>query len=82
VDIELARTFVEIVKTRSFVRAAEQLNVTQTTVSSRIRALEEQLGRPLFIRNKSGASLTRRCSCRCGSGPGIRSPCRRGGGHS
>jgi LysR family transcriptional regulator, flagellar master operon regulator len=58
VDIELARTFVEIVKTRSFVRAAEQLNVSQTTVSARIRALEEQLGRPLFIRNKSGASLT------------------------
>jgi LysR family transcriptional regulator, flagellar master operon regulator len=58
VDIELARTFVEIVKTRSFVRAAEQLNVSQTTVSARIRALEEQLGRPLFIRSKSGASLT------------------------
>jgi DNA-binding transcriptional LysR family regulator len=58
VDIELARTFVESVKTRRFVRAAEQLNVSQTTVSARIRALEEQLGRPLFIRNKSGASLT------------------------
>jgi LysR family transcriptional regulator, flagellar master operon regulator len=58
VDIELARTFVEIVKTRSFVRAAERLNVSQTTVSARIRALEEQLGRPLFVRNKTGASLT------------------------
>jgi DNA-binding transcriptional LysR family regulator len=58
VDIELARTFVEIVKTRSFVRAAEQLNVSQTTVSARIRALEEQLGRPVFIRSKHGASLT------------------------
>jgi DNA-binding transcriptional LysR family regulator len=58
VDIELARTFVEIVKTRSFVRAAEQLNVSQTTVSARIRALEEQLGRPLLIRSKNGASLT------------------------
>jgi LysR family transcriptional regulator, flagellar master operon regulator len=58
VHIELARTFVEIVKTRSFVRAAERLNVSQTTVSARIRALEEQLGRSLFIRNKNGASLT------------------------
>jgi DNA-binding transcriptional LysR family regulator len=27
-------------------------------VSARIRLLEEQLGRPLFVRNKSGASLT------------------------
>jgi DNA-binding transcriptional LysR family regulator len=58
VDIELARTFLEIVKTRSFVRAAERLNVSQTAVSARVRTLEEQLGRPLFVRNKNGASLT------------------------
>ncbi|MDA9408095.1 LysR family transcriptional regulator [Bradyrhizobium sp. CCBAU 45384] len=57
-DVELARTFLEIVKARSFVRAAEQLNVSQTAVSARIRTLEEQLGRPLFVRNKNGASLT------------------------
>jgi LysR family transcriptional regulator, flagellar master operon regulator len=57
-DIELARTFLEIVRTRSFVRAAEQLNLSQTAVSARVRALEEQLGRPLFVRNKNGASLT------------------------
>lgn len=57
-DIELARTFLEIVRTRSFVRAADQLNVSQTTVSARVRALEERLGRPLFVRNKTGASLT------------------------
>lgn len=57
-DIELARTFLEIVSTGSFMRAAERLNVGQTTVSARIRALEMQLGRPLFVRNKSGASLT------------------------
>ena len=57
-DIELARTFLEIVRMRSFVRAAEQLNVSQTAVSARVKALEELLGRPLFIRNKNGASLT------------------------
>lgn len=57
-DTELARTFLEIVRTRSFVRAAEQLHVSQTTVSARIRALEERLGRSLFIRNKKGATLT------------------------
>jgi DNA-binding transcriptional LysR family regulator len=57
-DIELARTFLEIVSTGSFIRAAERLNVGQTTVSARIRTLEQQLGRPLFVRNKSGASLT------------------------
>jgi DNA-binding transcriptional LysR family regulator len=57
-DTELVRTFLEIVSTRSFVRAAERLNVSQTTVSARIRTLEERLGRQLFVRNKSGASLT------------------------
>ncbi|WGR93123.1 LysR family transcriptional regulator [Bradyrhizobium sp. ISRA435] len=57
-DIELARTFVEIVSTGSFIKAAERLNVAQTTVSARIRLLEQQLGRPLFVRNKAGADLT------------------------
>ncbi len=57
-DINLARTFLEIVTTGNFLRAAERLHVTQTAVSARVRTLEELLGRKLFVRNKSGASLT------------------------
>jgi DNA-binding transcriptional LysR family regulator len=57
-DINLARTFLEIVTTGNFLRAAERLHVTQTAVSARVRALESMLGRQLFVRNKSGASLT------------------------
>lgn len=57
-DVELARTFLEIVSTGSFVRASERLNVAQTTVSARIRTLEEQLGRQLFNRHKNGPTLT------------------------
>ena len=57
-DIAAARTFLEIVKTGSFVRAAANLNVTQTAVSARVRVLEDQLDRKLFIRNKAGARLT------------------------
>jgi LysR family transcriptional regulator, flagellar master operon regulator len=57
-DVDRARTFLEIVSCGSFLRAAERLNVTQTTVSARIRTLEEELGRPLFIRNRNGAQLT------------------------
>ena len=57
-DINLARTFLEIVSTRNFAKAAERLHVTQTAVSARVRALEELLGRRLFVRNKSGATLT------------------------
>lgn len=57
-DIVAARTFLEIVKTGSFIRAAANLNVTQTAVSARVRVLEEQLDRQLFVRNKAGARLT------------------------
>ena len=57
-DITLARTFLEIVETRSFLRASERLHVTQTSVSARVRTLEESLGRKLFVRNKAGAALT------------------------
>lgn len=57
-DINLARTFLEVVATGSFVAAAERLHLTQTAVSARIRLLEEQLGRRLFVRNRAGARLT------------------------
>ena len=39
-------------------RAAGNLNITQTAVSARIRGLEQQLDRKVFIRNKAGARLT------------------------
>lgn len=57
-DINHIRTYLEIVSTGSFARAAERLNVTQTAVSARVKALEELLGRQLFVRNRAGASLT------------------------
>src|SRR5688500_6518228 len=57
-DLNLAKTFLDIVATGNFLRAAERLHVTQTAVSARVRNLEELLGRKLFVRNKAGASLT------------------------
>jgi DNA-binding transcriptional LysR family regulator len=57
-DINVARTFLEVVKTGSFVNAAANLNITQTAVSARIRVLEQNLDRQVFIRNKAGARLT------------------------
>jgi DNA-binding transcriptional LysR family regulator len=57
-DVALAQTFLEIVSTGSFLRAAERLHVTQTAVSARVRTLEDLLGRRLFVRNKSGAALS------------------------
>lgn len=52
------RTFLTIVETGSLVRASEVLNVTQSTVTARLKSLEEEIGQALLIRNKSGAILT------------------------
>ncbi|NNJ16225.1 LysR family transcriptional regulator [Pseudomonas putida CSV86] len=57
-DIELARTFLEIVRSGSLVAAAERLHVTQTAISARVQKLEQQLDSQLFIRSRTGASLT------------------------
>jgi len=57
-DIEQARTFLSIVSHGSFLEAAQHLHLTQSTVSARIQRLEEELNARLFVRNRSGASLT------------------------
>lgn len=57
-DVDLAKTFLAVVETSSFVAAAERVFVTQSTISMRIKALEERLGKSLFERSKAGASLT------------------------
>jgi DNA-binding transcriptional LysR family regulator len=57
-NIVLARTFLEILEGGNFFVAAERLNVTQSTVSMRIKVLEGELGRKLFVRHKSGTKLT------------------------
>ena len=44
--------FLNIIQYGSFSAAAEKLFVTQPALGRRIRALEEELGYPLFVRNK------------------------------
>jgi DNA-binding transcriptional LysR family regulator len=57
-DTELARTFLTVVAAGNFIGAADRLHVTQSTVSARIRTLEDQLRCRLFVRNKAGTTLT------------------------
>jgi DNA-binding transcriptional LysR family regulator len=57
-QIELIETYLDLMETRSFNRTAERLNLTQYTVSHRMKALEAVLGRPLFARNKGGTQPT------------------------
>lgn len=57
-DVDLAKTFLEIMNAGTFIEASERLHVTQTTITARINKLEEKLACQLFVRNRSGAKLT------------------------
>lgn len=57
-NVTVLNTFLAIVQTGSLVRASERLNVTQSTVTARLKGLEAELGQPLFHRQKAGAQLT------------------------
>jgi DNA-binding transcriptional LysR family regulator len=52
------RTFRAVAETLNFTRASERLGLTQSAVSHQIKALEEELGEPLFIRAKRGVKLS------------------------
>jgi DNA-binding transcriptional LysR family regulator len=58
VDIELLRTFLELNRTRHFGRTADNLYLSQSAVSARIRQLEETIGAPLFTRLRHNIDLT------------------------
>ncbi len=57
-DIDALKTFVEVNRTRHFGQAAKNLYVTQSTVSARIRMLENRVGVPLFVRERNNIQLT------------------------
>ncbi|WP_411574119.1 LysR family transcriptional regulator [Streptomyces fradiae] len=57
-DLGLLRTFVTVHRAGSFTRAAALLGLSQPAVTSQIRTLERQLGRPLFLRQARGVTPT------------------------
>ncbi|MGB0843982.1 MAG: LysR family transcriptional regulator [Alphaproteobacteria bacterium] len=57
-NVDALKTLVAIVETGSLVKASQRLNVTQSTVTARLKTLEEELGQPLIRRQKTGAELT------------------------
>lgn len=57
-DPTLLRTFVAVVDTGSFTRAARRQHLTQSAVSHQIRRLEEQTGRRLLCRTTRSVTLT------------------------
>ncbi|MEU2925500.1 LysR family transcriptional regulator [Streptomyces sp. NPDC007251] len=57
-DLALLRTFVTVHRAGSFTRAAALLGLSQPAVTSQIRTLERQLGKPLFLRQARGVTPT------------------------
>jgi DNA-binding transcriptional LysR family regulator len=58
VDLNLLRTFLAVYRAGSFTAAAPLLTLSQPTVTTQIRALEQQTGRELFTRSPQGAEPT------------------------
>lgn len=52
------RVFEAAARTESFARAAAQLNMSPAAVSQQVKALETQLGTPLFQRHAHAVTLT------------------------
>jgi DNA-binding transcriptional LysR family regulator len=57
-DFELLRAFVAVADYGGFHRAAEQLHLTQSTISQQIKRLEAETRRPLFRRTTRSVALT------------------------
>ncbi len=57
-ETDLLRTFLAVARRESFTAAAAELNLVQSTVTSRVKALEKALGARLLDRLPDGARLT------------------------
>jgi DNA-binding transcriptional LysR family regulator len=57
-EIQQARYFVALCETLNFTRAAERSNVTQPSLTRAIKLLEDELGGPLFNRERNRTHLT------------------------
>src|SRR5499427_9192492 len=58
IDIDQLRTFIAIVETGSFTKAADVVHKTQSAVSMQMKRLEERLDRPIFARDGRASKLT------------------------
>lgn len=58
-DIRVLRYFLAVAREQTISGAAEALHMTQPPLSKQLKELEEELGKPLFLRGKRRITLTR-----------------------
>lgn len=57
-EIRVLEYFLAVAREQSFSKAAEALHLTQPTLSRQLKDLEQELGKPLFIRSSKKLTLT------------------------
>ncbi len=57
-DLETMHSFRTVARERSFIRAAQLLFLSPSTLSHRIRRLEKELGAPLLVRTTRRVTTT------------------------
>lgn len=57
-EFEQLEAFLAVARTRNFTRAAEELNVVQSTITARIKMLEQIVGKELFKRKTRSVEIT------------------------
>ena len=57
-ELRTMRYFLAVAREENMTRAAEQLHVTQPTLSKALKSLEEELGKKLFVRRSFSIRLT------------------------
>ncbi|MFR5732002.1 MAG: LysR family transcriptional regulator [Clostridium sp.] len=57
-DTKILEYVIAIAEEKSLSKAAERLYLSQPALSQRLKKLEDELGTPLFLREKNGLSIT------------------------
>ncbi len=57
-DLETLKTFITLVNVGNFTQTAQKHHVVQSTISSRIKELENEVGQQLFTRDRKNLRLT------------------------
>ncbi|MEG0593035.1 MAG: LysR family transcriptional regulator, partial [Coprobacillus sp.] len=57
-EIRVLRYFLSVAREQNMTKAAEQLHVTQPTLSKQLKQLEDEVGKKLFTRSNYSIHLT------------------------